>query len=265
MSDDPLEFAVHLARQAGQFLKEQYASGAWEARLKNDRSVVTSADEAADRMIIDALQADFPNDQILTEETSHELLSVSPQGAGYVWIIDPLDGTTNFSLGLPFWGILIARLADGAPDTAVAYFPVLEEFYTARRGAGAWFNHQALQISTANSRSPLSFFACCSRTHRNYHVSVPYKTRILGSAGYSLCSIARGIAILGFESTCHIWDLAAPWLIVGEAGGTIFAVDSAQPFPISNKLDYTDVKYAVLAAANAEIAERGRSQIVRKT
>jgi len=263
--DELLEFAAGLAQQAGQFLLAKYRSGEWDAHLKGDRSVVTTADVASDRLISQAIQARFPADFLLSEELRPE---TRPPGGGSsrnTWVVDPLDGTTNFSLGLPHWGVLIARLEHGEPHSAAAYFPVRDELYTAQRGPGARLNGPPLVIRPHDPKHPLPCYACCSRTLRRYHVNLPYKTRILGSAAYTLCAVARGQAIIGFESTTKIWDLAAPWLVLSEAGGVVCALQEVQPFPLQGSIDYSRQNFAVLAAASREIAEQGRSAITPKS
>lgn len=257
---DPLEFATDLVRSVGRFLLAQQRAGGWEASFKPDRSLVTSADLSADRQMSSEIGAAFPEDAILTEEQYPHTAS----GALPLWVVDPLDGTTNFSLGLPIWGVLLARLVDGLPETAAAYFPALNELYTARRGCGAWFNGRPLRIESPTAERPVSFFACCSRTHRRYHVSIPYKTRILGSAAYSFCAVARGIAVVAFEVTPMIWDLAAPWLVVQEAGGTIASLECAAPFPPPNFPAISSGPFPTLAAASAPEWEKARGRLVPK-
>jgi myo-inositol-1(or 4)-monophosphatase len=258
--DDPLEFASDLARQAGQFLLGQYRSGGWQAELKSDRSVVTTADLESDRQITAAIRERYPLDGLLTEELHPD--SWHTAGGSAIWVIDPLDGTTNFSLGVPFWGVLIARLVSGAPEIAAAYFPAIDELYTARRSEGAWLNGRRLEIAPPGVKSPLSFFACCSRTHRRYQINVPYKTRILGCAAYTLCAVARSVAIVGFESVARLWDLAAPWLILSEAGGVTAVMDGDPPFPLAAGSDMAGRSYSVLAAASPELLSQLREQIV---
>lgn len=260
-----LEFAINLARRSGAVLLEYYHSGAFQPNLKPDRSVVTLADTASDQLIAAALNEAYPDDVLLSEELSP---CYRPPGPGQddtgVWIIDPLDGTTNFALGLHFWGVLLARLVGGQPDTVVMYFPLLDELYTAQRGQGAFFNGHPLHIRPPSECSPLSFFACCSRTYRRYDVRVPYKARILGSTAYSLCTIARSIAVIGFEATPKIWDLAAPWLLVREAGGVIHTYDGSQPFPLDPGADYARQSYPVVAAATTELADQACQWITPK-
>lgn len=243
-------------------LLEFYHSNALTPSLKADRSVVTQADLAVDRLLANAIQEHFPQDSLISEELQPNWPHTPNRLAGQaVWVIDPLDGTTNFSLGLHFWGVLLARLVDGWPNLAVMYFPLIGELYSAQLGQGATYNGQPLHIEPPGSRSPLSFFACCSRTHRRYQVDLPYKTRILGSTGYTLCAVARSMAILGFESTSKIWDIAAPWLLVKEAGGVIETLDSSQPFPLQTGTDYSQKSYPILAAATPELLLRARQKI----
>jgi myo-inositol-1(or 4)-monophosphatase len=99
----------------------------------------------------------------------------------------------------------------------------------------------------------MSFFACCSRTHQRYAVSIPYKSRILGSAAYNFCMLARGSACVSFEAAPKIWDIAAAWLLVQEAGGTIAAYMGEPPFPILPMKNYASIDFPTLAAASQEL------------
>ena len=254
---EAIEFATQLAYQAGQVLLE-YLARDTPTRLKSDHSVVTQADLAADTLISEAIQRQYPGDLILSEEIQPQL-DRNPPGA--VWIIDPLDGTTNFSLGLPFWGISIARIVGGNPETAVIYFPKLEELYRAERGHGAQFNGRPLVVKPPAQDQHAAFFSCCSRTYRYYQIRIPYKPRILGAATYSLCSVARGIALIGFEATPKIWDIAATWLLVSEAGGAIESLNHVQLFPVRGNIDYNQVNYPTLAAATPQLLSWARGKI----
>ena len=234
MSAD-LDFAANLARETGQLLVTQYTQTDRLTRLKADRSVVTEADLKADRLISKRLQESYPDDMLLSEE----LQPCFEGGVGKkLWIIDPLDGTTNFSLGLQIWGVLIARLVDGWPELGVLHFPLLGETYTAERGQGAYLNNERIRVKPPDEHTHASFFACCGRTHRRYEVRVPYKPRILGSAAYSLCAVGRGMAIAAFEATPKIWDIAAGWLLVREAGGLVETYDESEPFPLLSGEEY---------------------------
>jgi myo-inositol-1(or 4)-monophosphatase len=259
---DPLSFALQLAQEVGDLLIGYFQSDELLAELKSDHSLVTQADLAADRFIKEAIHRTFPDDLLLSEEKQPGEASLGVVADRAVWIADPLDGTTNFSLGLHYWGVLLARLVNGWPELGVMYFPLVHELYHAQAGQGAYLNLQPLQIQPPDTKRPLSFFSCCSRTFRQYQVSVPYKTRILGSAAYSLCTVARSSAILSFEATAKIWDLAAAWLVVAEAGGVVETLDGSQPFPLAVITDYTPISFPVLAAANPTIAGRAHQQIL---
>ncbi len=248
-----------MAQQAGALLQERFSLRGNRASLKPDRTVVTEADSLADRLIAQAIQERFPQDILLSEEL-HPVYYSKPSSR--VWVVDPLDGTVNFSLGLPIWGVSVACLVEGFPEIGVLYFPMLGELYTCQRGKGAFFNSEALHIPPPDQNKPVSFFSCCSRTHRRYQVSVRYKTRILGSAAYTFCLVARGAAILGFEATPKIWDIASGWLLVTEAGGVVETLDGTQPFPLVPNIDYSQRPYPTLSAATGEVLSQARTQII---
>lgn len=257
-----LDYAISLARQTGDLLIDYFKRTNLDTRLKADKSVVTEADIAADELISTALQQTYPNDLLLSEE-----LSPSASGKDFstqpgLWIVDPLDGTTNFSLGLHYWGILISYLEAGYPTQTVMYFPLLDELYTAQCGKGATLNGQSIQVEPPDPQKRTTYFSCCSRTHKRYRVSIPYKSRILGSAAYSLCAVARGIALVSFEATPKIWDIAGGWLLVQEAGGSVETLDGSQPFPIRLDQSYARQNFPTLAAANPSLLRQSHQQIV---
>jgi len=258
---DALKFATHLAIQAGNLLKQYYHPAGLHSSQKADHTLVTEADLAADQMITNSIHAHFPADEIISEESSHQVNDIhSP-----VWVIDPLDGTTNFSLGLPIWGVSIARMQDGSPELGVANFPLINEIYTARKGKGAALNYRPITTRAPDPKQPNSFFACCSRTFRSYTVDIPYKPRILGAAVYSFCMVARGTALLGFDAAPKIWDLAAVWLLVEQAGGKITAFEGPPPFPLSPAQDYRTTHYPTLAAATEQLFSFAGKKIQRKS
>lgn len=259
--DHVLDFAVNLARQTGNLLQKYYDPSGVNASLKPDQTVVTEADLAADRYITQEINTHFPGDQIISEESSQSITDIQSP----TWVIDPLDGTTNFSLGLAIWGISIARLIDGYPEIAAIYFPLLNELYTAQRGSGAYINQKPIATRPTHPAHPMSFFACCSRSFRYFDISIPYKPRILGSSAYSFCMVARGTALLALDAVPKIWDLAAAWLIVEQAGGAIDTLDGPRPIPISPDVDYSHASFTLLAAANQDLFENSRGKIHRRS
>jgi myo-inositol-1(or 4)-monophosphatase len=252
-----LLFATQLARQAGEILLDHFNPSGSQTSLKPDRTVVTEADFAADRWIAEKIQDAYPGEALVSEE----LQPLFNETGNAVWVVDPLDGTTNFSLGLQVWGVSIARLVKGQPSTAVLYFPALDELYTAESGSGAGFNGAPIQVRPPVPGQPTAFFSCCSRTHRRYEVNVRYKTRILGSAAYTFCAVARGMAILGFEATPKIWDISAGWLLVQEAHGLVETHDQSVPFPLIPGFDYRTRNFPTIVAATGDLMAQAREQI----
>jgi myo-inositol-1(or 4)-monophosphatase len=218
----------------------------------------------ADQFITKSIHDNFPHDRLLSEELQPNFTGPGQDRGSATWIIDPLDGTTNFSLGFYIWGVLITRLVDGWPDCTVMYFPKIHECYSAKYGQGAYLNENQIRVESPSKERPLSFFSCCSRTFRRYNVNVPYKARILGSAAYTFSALAHGIAVLGFEAMPKIWDIAGAWLLVQEAGGVIEPFDGNQPFPLKDDIEYRQQSYPTIGAATQEVLNRARQQITPK-
>jgi myo-inositol-1(or 4)-monophosphatase len=259
--DSSLKFATEIASRTGKLLLTYFKPDGIFTSIKEDYSVVTEADLAADQAIAEAIQRDFPTESLISEE----LQPTIGETASAVWVVDPLDGTTNFSLGMPIWGVSIARVVDGWPTIAAVYFPVLNEMFTAQQGAGAYLNGERIHTQPPIPSKPTSFFSCCTRTFQQYDVTIRYKTRILGSACYSMCAVARGMAVISFETTPKIWDIAASWLIVAEAGGIVDTITSSKPFPLRANYDYRQVNFPTISGANSKMASHARKKIKPKT
>ncbi len=257
-----LSFAIQLARESGEILLDYFRRPDIKTNYKPDHSIVTEADVAVDRHISQAIHAEFPDDALLSEELQPDF---SPSGSNTsFWIVDPLDGTTNFSLGLHHWGISLVRVEDGFPTLAVQFFPFLDEIYTVQKGSGVFLNETRIQVSPPNPADRTTFFSCCSRTIKNYQVSIPYKIRIFGSATYSFCSLARGNALISFEAKAKIWDFAGAWLMIPEAGGCIEIFDYREPFPLSPGREFAGQNYVILGASTPELMNKARQKIIPK-
>lgn len=255
-----IEFATHLTRRVGKLLLEYFQKGQLFVQRKKDHTFVTQADLAADELIHTEIQKNFSHDFILSEEVSPTFQSTSKWG----WIIDPLDGTTNFALGLHYWGVLISRIENGYPAFTVQYFPALEEFYQAQLGEPSRLNDRIIHVEESNNDQRTSFFSCCSRATRKYEIHLQYKMRILGSAGYSMASVARGAARIAFDAQAKIWDIAGAWLLVPQAGGVIAPLNGSSPFPIQGGVDYSSQDYAILAAVSPQYLKEGMDKIQLK-
>jgi myo-inositol-1(or 4)-monophosphatase len=250
-----------IAEKAGALLLKYFRDDSLVSDWKSDYSIVTEADIAADRLIAAELAAHFPSDAILSEELAPTSESKRPGSAPRCWVVDPLDGTTNFSLGIQHWGVSIARCDERGPDVGVLYFPALGELYVASRGGGATMNGTAIHVRVPSASRPLGMLACCARTPRFYHVNLPMKVRVFGSAAYTLVCVARGSAAIGMETRPRLWDLAAGWCVVEEAGGVIETLDGSRPFPMVADRAYADRSYPIVAAASPDMLTQAREHI----
>jgi myo-inositol-1(or 4)-monophosphatase len=258
---DKLSFTIDLAVKTGEVLMDYFQKGNFTAKRKQDHTLVTEADIQADQMIAEAIHASFPKDDLLSEELNPFTSSTNEKN---IWIVDPLDGTTNFTLGIHYWGIVIARISNGEPELSVNYFPAIGELYTALKGKGACLNHKTTHVESPDDERRLSIFSCCSRTFRKYQVTIPYKIRVFGSAAYSMCSVSKGLSKISFEAQAKIWDFAGAWLLVNEAGGATGVLNGENPFPLKPDQNYNREKFPIIAAANAEQIARARQQITSK-
>lgn len=252
-----LEFTTELARSTGDILLDHFNPLGIISTLKKDNTVLTQADLDADTHIAEAIGKEFPDDLIVSEEANTQVKGIDQA----IWIIDPLDGTTNFSLGLPIWGVSIARIVNGMPTVGVLNFPALGELYSAESGGGAQLNGMPIQARGDDGSSTSAFFTCCTRTHRKYQVEIPLKTRILGAAAYNMVSIAKGSSVIAFESTPKIWDIAASWLIVEEARGLTNVLSGQDPFPLEPGIDYEEQAFPTIMGATKKMMQMARENI----
>jgi myo-inositol-1(or 4)-monophosphatase len=253
--------ATEIAKSAGDLLLGYFRKADLTSDLKSDYSIVTEADVAADHLIAAAIQEHFPGDAILSEELAPSSGAASLDAKPHTWVVDPLDGTTNFSLGVEHWGVSIARCDADGPDVGVLCFPALGEMYVASRGAGATLNGIAIHVRVPTASRPIGMLACCARTPRLHHVNLPLKVRVYGSAAYTLVCVARGSAAIGMETRPKLWDLAAGWCVVEEAGGVIETIDRSTPFPLVADRGYADRSFPVLAAASPDLLAQAREHI----
>jgi myo-inositol-1(or 4)-monophosphatase len=219
-----LESAIEAAKTAGVMLRERQSVGS--IRQKSAHHFVTEADLESERIILQIIRERFPEHHIVSEE-SHAAESV---GHPAVWIIDPLDGTNNFSNGLPLYCVSIAFASAGRVEVAAIYDPLRDELFSAVRGQGAQLNSVPISVS---SRKQLEHAIVCTgfyydrgvlmratlRAIETLFVSGVRGIRRLGSAALDLAWVACGRLDAFFEYQLAPWDYAAGWLLVTEAGG----------------------------------------------
>jgi myo-inositol-1(or 4)-monophosphatase len=249
--DAVLTFAEATTTAVGQKLLEDF--GQVQANLKADGSLVTRCDQWADDTLRAAIHQQFPNHGILSEEVEH----IFP-ATDWCWIIDPIDGTTNFTRGIPIWGISLGLLYKGIPVFGYVSMPPLSQsFYGYWPGEsglkmprGAYCNHRPIQTSDA-APDKNQFFSLCARSTSVLANPFPCKIRMLGSAAYNLLIVGAGWAIGAVEATPKIWDIAAVWAIVQAAGATWVPLDNTQPFPLEMGKDYSTCPYPTLVTAQS--------------
>ena len=217
--------AVDIAREAGAILRERFGQ-VHQIRFKGPLDMVTEADQASEALIARRLQDAFPGHDLLGEEGSRGASNES----SFRWVIDPLDGTTNFTHGLPTFAVSIGLEQHGQPVVGVVYDPMREELFVAQRGNGATLNGRRIQVSTVDQlfRSLLvtGFSYNLERRARQAETWRDLLTRVqairqTGSAALNLCYIAAGRLDGYWERGISPWDVAAGALIVTEAGGTV--------------------------------------------
>ena len=227
------ETALAAARVGGALLRGKFGTRL-QIEEKGAKDLVTEADREAEAAIVAIIRARFPEHNILAEEGDY------PQTASPVrWIIDPLDGTTNFAHTFPWFAVSIAVEKDGEIILGIVYNPIYEELFVAAKGQGATLNGQALQVSTidrldrallatgfapASSSSPANNF-----DHFIHFQEKAQACRRPGAASLDLACVAAGRFDGFWEMKLKPWDTAAGMLLVSEAGGTVSNFDGA-PF-----------------------------------
>jgi myo-inositol-1(or 4)-monophosphatase len=224
-----LTVAAEIARAAGEVLRDMYA-GDLEVRTKGDdeRNLVTAADYAADRLIRERLLAAFPTHAVFTEETFEPGMRLDP--AVPTWIVDPLDGTSNFAHGLPIFSVSIALRDPGGTRVGVVYEPMRDWCFAACVNQGATLNGRPLRVSR-QARLRDGIVACdWSRSPRRRAASAAifreftaaaHTVRSFGSAALGFCYVAAGWLDVYYNLGLWPWDVAAGALIAREAGATI--------------------------------------------
>lgn len=225
-----LSAAIDMAKEAGRIQLSYFRSAnlGMETKL-NVYDVVTDADKASERLIMDAIKRLFPTHGIIAEESGE----YNPD-SDYKWIIDPLDGTTNFSQGLPVFSVSIALEHLGSPVVGVVYAPYLDELFHAVKGEGAFMNGHRISCSRKDDISmavvatgiPYDKKSNPDNNLREISVVAPEVRglRRLGSAAVDLCYVAAGFFDAYWELNLKHWDVAAGSLIASEAGAEIIPI-----------------------------------------
>lgn len=228
MMNPMLNIAIRAARKAGNIIAKHYEyRDNIETTEKGASDYVTNVDKAAEQAIIDTIRASYPDHSIITEESG----VLTGKDNDIQWIIDPLDGTTNFVKGLPHFSVSIAIRVKNRTEVGVVYDPIKNELFTAIRGSGAKLNDLRLRIESKRDLSGTVLatgFPFKQPKYMPTHFAIMNALiedcadfRRTGSAALDLCYLAANRVDGFFEIGLKAWDIAAGELIVREAGGIV--------------------------------------------
>lgn len=214
-----IDVAIDAAQKGGQ-LALSYFTKVKNVSYKADNSPVTIADKNTEKLIREIISKKFPDHGIIGEE----LPPVNPK-AKYQWVIDPIDGTSSYVRGLPFWSTFVALLKKNEPIIGVVYSPSVDELFTAQRGKGLFFNNKKIMLSK------ISQLNLAGITHGSLNrfttkgkldglAKICGKVQSKDSVGsHNLNLVLKGQAEVQLEAEGKIWDFAAPSILVEEGGG----------------------------------------------
>jgi myo-inositol-1(or 4)-monophosphatase len=252
---------VEAARQAGTFLRSRFGTRPTVSYKGSPTNLVTELDRGSEAIILETIRSRFPGHSILAEESGARA-GAEP----YRWIVDPLDGTTNYAHGFPIYAVSIALELDGLLEVGVIYDPSREELFVAERGRGATVNGSPLRVSTTPTlgesllgTSYPNDIRGAPRDNLLEHAALMYRcrsVRSIGSAVLGLAAVSAGRFDGYWEQRLGAWDIAAGALLIREAGGTVTAVggstlDLAAPsIAASNGLIHVEIVEALKEVAS---------------
>jgi len=222
----------------------------WKQDAGGEPSVVTRWDLEVESRFRDFLGREFPTHSFLGEETGNDR-----RDPAHYWLLDPIDGTSNFVDGIPYWGTSLAYWHAGHVELGLVHFPVLDRMFVAVRGAGAWADGHRLRTPAARQYTARSCIALDSRSHLRHTLHLRSRVRILGSAIANLCFTATGL----FQASCTrgmLWDVAAGDLLLREAGAAVESTpEIAGLDPARSAVDGapSEPRITLLARASAEL------------
>lgn len=219
--------AMDLARQAGEIQMKYFRSGHLSVDTKQgEADIVTKADRESEKLIVEGILAQYPDHGILSEESG-----AIGDTAEWMWIVDPLDGTTNYTAGLPIFAVSIGICRNDEIVGGVVYNPVLDEMFSAVKGLGAFLNGQKIHVRD-NDRIDRAVVATGFPVDKDVNPDNNLDNvakvlprvrglRRLGAASVDMCYVAAGILDAYWEMNLHEWDVCAGTLMVEEAGGHV--------------------------------------------
>ncbi|MFQ6027164.1 MAG: inositol monophosphatase family protein [Dehalococcoidia bacterium] len=220
-----LEIAELAALRSGRMLLHYQDQGNLQVKYKDQHNIVTEADKKSEDLILSIIQRAYPEHAIFSEEAGGMVTA-----NGYLWVVDPLDGTTNFAHNLPHYAVSIALLHDGVPVVGVVYNPVRDELFTAERGEGALLNGQIIEPSAISHLETAVVIANRGsdpaeklRFGHIFKVLTEHvrSIRVPGATALDLCYVASGRFDAIINNGCEFYDCAAGNLVAMESGAVV--------------------------------------------
>lgn len=241
MLKEYLKFAESLAKKGGVILTNNFGTlNESDIENKGAHDVVTKVDKDIEKMYVEEIKKAFPGHGIIGEEGTSENLNEE-----FVWVLDPLDGTKNFTIENPFFCTSICLLKNKEPVVAVIYEPITNNIYSATKGGGTFKNKEKTSVSNINEAEKAMILYCHAATPQaikeaeHYVVGMKLAFRDaarLRSAGCEMALVAKGVSEAYMMNNLPLWDLAAGALLVREAGGKATDFTGKDWYPGSNNI-----------------------------
>jgi myo-inositol-1(or 4)-monophosphatase len=220
---------VSALKQAGQIQLESFGNDMNESVKESISSVVTEVDIKSEKAIIEIILSAFPKHNILSEECGY-----INNHSNYTWVIDPIDGTSNFAAGIPWFGVIIALLDKGLPVMGGSYMPFTNDLYFAELGKGAFLNNNQIHVTNKELKDVLfSFSTDYTNDEVSLNKSISLYRFIIQNSRNVRCTnsvldynyVAEGKLGGCINMYSKIWDIAAPYVLIKEAGGIFKGLD----------------------------------------
>ncbi|XP_076645724.1 inositol monophosphatase 1-like [Halictus rubicundus] len=233
------DFVLKLTAEAGKIIKDAIQGSKKIETKAGDWDLVTQFDKKVEEIVINSIAQKFPKHKFIGEETVSATNSLPELTDEPTWIIDPIDGTTNFVHSFPFTCVSIALSVNKQLEIGIVYNPILEQLFTARRGRGAFLNGKPMESSKIEQLE--HSLLCLEASYATIEstrdiilgrveafVSVAHGIRTMGSAALTLCYVAMGAAEAYHCDNLMPWDVAAGVLIIREAGGVVIDTNGGE-------------------------------------
>lgn len=248
------EILVNALKKGGTILMEHFGNSGEAVVKESISSVVTEADLTSEKVIMEELERGPDRYNIISEESGY-----ADHRSFFTWVIDPLDGTSNFAAGLPWFGVIITLFRDSTPVMAGMYLPVDDQLYYAESGQGAWKNDQPIRCSGSRDLKEIlvaysfDFSSEPGKTEAEMELMNRLSKKIRNTRSTNclidFCYAAEGMLGAAINQTTRIWDIAAPWLLIREAGGIVTDITGAE-IVFNLRQEAIQQNYTIVAAGS---------------